>query len=93
MKLSKSQRLFLAVARTEYLTQRLKFVIDCTRPYDWPQKKIEILRYETGELKRLRALRKKLLREALEAARSETTAHYMNGINEVLRLIERRTHF
>lgn len=33
--------------------------------------------------------RKKLIREALEAARSENTEHYMNGINEVLRLIGR----
>lgn len=33
--------------------------------------------------------RKKLIREALEAARSENTEHYMNGINEVLRQIGR----
>lgn len=31
--------------------------------------------------------RKKLIREALDAARSENTEHYMNGINEVLRRI------
>ena len=34
-------------------------------------------------------LRKKYIREALEAARSENTQHYMNGINEVLRQISR----
>lgn len=33
--------------------------------------------------------RKKLIREALAAARSENTEHYMNGINEVLRQIGR----
>lgn len=36
-----------------------------------------------------RKLRKKLIREALDAARSENTEHYMNGINEVLRQITR----
>ena len=71
MKLPKSQRLFIASARTEYLTQRYKFTIACTRPYGWNQKKIELLRYETGELKRLRALRKRLLREALECSETE----------------------
>lgn len=71
MKLTKAQRLFLACARTEYLTQRYKFTIACTRPHNWHQKKIELLRYETGELKRLRALRKRLIREALNAYETE----------------------
>ena len=33
--------------------------------------------------------RKRFIREALEAARSENTEHYMNGINDVLRQIRR----
>lgn len=82
MKLTKAQRLFIESARTEYLTQRYKFTIACTRPHEWHQKKIELLRYETGELKRLRAHRKKLLREALEAWKAEEIAAYNEGYGD-----------
>lgn len=78
MKLTKSQRLFIAAGQVqnELMLQKAYHA-----PWDDG-------REESGKhIKEYKARRKRLIREALDAARSENTEHYMNGINEVLRLI------
>lgn len=88
MKLTKAQRLFVAIGHVD------KEII---RYAEW-EKRASSSRGKIrpshcrARLMQTRALRKRLIREALEAARSENTEHYMNGINEVLRLIGRYTH-
>lgn len=78
MKLTKAQRLFMAAGQVqnELMLQKAYYA-----PWDDDGE-------ESGKLiKEYKARRKRLIREALEAARSENTEHYMNGINEVLRQI------
>lgn len=80
MKLTKAQRLFIAAGQVqnELMLQKAYHA-----PWD---DGIE----ESGKhIKEYKARRKRLIREALEAARSENTEHYMNGINEVLRQLTR----
>ena len=82
MKLTKAQRLFIKAGRMETMINGLAYKIQ-TSPLS------AAITVPKGALKRMRRERKRLIREALEAARSENTEHYMNGINEVLRLIGR----
>lgn len=85
MKLTKAQRLFVAIGHVD------KEII---RYAEW-EKRASSSRGKIRPshcracLMQARARRKRLIREALKAARSENTEHYMNGINEVLRLIRR----
>ena len=81
MKLAKAQRLFVAVGRADNEMQYYKYLDSVVEPH--------ICDGYGEEIKKFRSRRKKLLREALKAARSENTEHYMNGINEVLRQIGR----
>ncbi len=88
MKLTKAQRLFVAIG---YVDGKIRRIADSfldpygrERPHPHP-----VWDAKRTRLKELRARRKQLIREALEAARSENTEHYMNGINEVLRQIGR----
>lgn len=87
MKLTKAQRLFMkagaADRKLRACEKALKqFCEDIkNNPHAWSG--------ITRKNKQLRARRKKLIREALEAARSENTEHFNNGINLVLSQIGR----
>lgn len=79
MKLTKAQRLFIKAGEAQCRIKQYKYNIVC---YDRQDHSDTIAYYKKK--------RKQYIRRALEAARSENTAHYMNGINEILRLIERK---
>lgn len=80
MKLTKAQRLFIKAGEAQAEIDYWKWVDQgIYRSDDIPDCSFRIAK--------IKKLRKKLIREALEAARSENTEHYMNGINEVLRQI------
>ena len=87
MKLTKAQRLFMkaGIADIRLRANEKAFRQFCAEAKDNPAAWAGI----TREIKQLRRTRKNLIRAALDAARSENTEHYMNGINEVLRLIGR----
>lgn len=71
MKLSKSQRLFIQVGRIEYLIDRLKlqmkhFTVNGLN--------------DPSRMKELKQKRKKLIREAVEAAQDEYQNFYEEGL-------------
>ena len=78
MKLTKSQRLFIKAGEAQCRIKQYKYNTVCGIDQDFSD---TIAYYQKK--------RKQYIRLALEAARSENTEHYMNGINEVLRLIGR----
>ena len=86
MKLTKAQRLFVEVGKAQASMEYYKWCENQSL-FDDEEDDGVILVTENRTIAKYRKLRKKLIREALEAARSENTEHYMNGINEVLRRI------
>lgn len=88
MQLTKAQRLFVAIGHVDKEIIRYSCMLK-EKPWRQLQTNHPAYNFKKRYLKELRARRKKLIREALEAARAENTEHYMNGINEVLRQISR----
>ena len=76
MKLTKAQRLFVAVGRADNEMQYYKYLDSVVEPH--------ICDGYGEEIKKLRARRKRLIREALEAANNEWWAAYEEGEKEGL---------
>ena len=88
MKLTKAQRLFVAIGHVDKEIIRYSCMLK-EKPWRQLQTNHPVYNFKKRYLKGLRARRKKLIREALEAARSENTEHFNNGINLVLSQIGR----
>lgn len=78
MKLTKSQRLFIKAGEAQARIMQYKYNIVHTNGSN-----------VADPIAYYRKKRKQYIKLAIDAARSENTEHYMNGINEDLRQIGR----
>ena len=88
MKLTKAQRLFIKAGEAQASMEYYKWCENQSL-FDDEEDDGVILVTENRNIAKYRKLRKQLIREALEAARSENTEHFNNGINLVLSQITR----
>lgn len=76
MKLSKAQRLFIKIGRIEYLLSNLKSY------YEYDKRNGLKVDWYADRMKELKDKRKKLIREAVEAAQDEYLKAYNEGYGD-----------